>query len=196
MLELLEDAFAEAEAMYEPLALVANWRLRRSEEIQKLRRAISSDEFIDNGAVVVAAECAFEAELCGLTIKGTIDRIDRLADGTLLAVDYKHSGYVARIKDENGYLKLEIQLPIYSGVALPKMFPDDHCAGGRFLHLAEPKHTRSREVDLNHVLEGIKSLLEQGRFAVDPDVKGEACEYCEFDVVCRVGPRLALKGDR
>ena len=33
-------------------------------------------------------------------------------------------------------------------------------------------------------------------FAVDPDVRHDACEYCEFDVVCRVGPRVELKRDR
>jgi CRISPR/Cas system-associated exonuclease Cas4 (RecB family) len=53
--------------------------------------------------------------------------------------------------------------------------------------------TRGREADLETILSRIKKLLEQGRFAVDPDIKLQACDFCEFDVVCRVGPRVALK---
>jgi RecB family exonuclease len=193
MLEALEASFAEAEALAEPLAVVANWRLRRTEQLQKLERAIVSDEFIDEGAVVVGTELTFRAEFCGLRLKGTIDRVDRLPDGRLLAVDYKHGGYVTRIKDESGYLKVEIQLPIYSAIALPQLFPEEVGAGGRFFHIADAKVTRGREADLETILSRIKKLLEQGRFAVDPDIKLQACDFCEFDVVCRVGPRVALK---
>jgi ATP-dependent helicase/DNAse subunit B len=193
MSEVLEEAFAEAESMHQQLTVVANWELRRSEQVQKLRRAIVSDEFIDEGATVLKTEQSFEAELCGLAIKGTIDRIDRLADGRLVAVDYKHSGYVGRIKDADGVLNIEIQLPIYSALALRKLYPDEPIANGRFFHLADPNVTNAKEVELEDVLLKIKSLLEHGHFAVDPDVKHDACEYCRFDIVCRVGPRVELK---
>ena len=193
MTEVLEEAFNEAESAHQQLTVVANWNLRRSEQIQKLQRAIVSDEFIDAGSVVIETEKSFEAELCGLTIKGTIDRIDRLADGSLIAVDYKHSGYLGKIKDDDGILKVEIQLPIYSTLALRKLYPNETAGGGRFFHLADPKVTNAKEVELEAVLLKIKALLEQGRFAVDPDVKHDACEYCEYDIVCRVGPRIELK---
>jgi ATP-dependent helicase/DNAse subunit B len=193
MLSSLGDAFSEAESSHGQLSVVANWELRRPEQMQKLERAILSDEFIDADAVIIETEKRFEATFCGMTIKGTIDRIDRLADGRLVAVDYKHGNYYGKIKDESGYLKVEIQLPIYSMLALPKLFPEDKIAGGRFLHLSEPKVTRSKEVDLEPLLTRIKTLLEEGRFAVDPDLDQKACEYCEFDVVCRVGPRVELK---
>jgi ATP-dependent helicase/DNAse subunit B len=193
MTEILQEAFNEAEAAHQQLLVVANWNLRRSEQVQKLQRAIVSDEFIDAGSVVIETEKSFEAELCGLTIKGTIDRVDRLSDGSLVAVDYKHSGYLGKIKDDDGVLKIEIQLPIYSTVALPKLYPDQTAAGGRFFHLANPEVTKAKEIELEAVLLKIKALLEQGRFAVDPDVKHDACEYCEFDIVCRVGPRVQLK---
>ena len=195
MLQALEEAFAEAEALHEPLTVVANWRLRRTEQVKKLERAILSDHFLDEGSVVIATEVPFEAEFDGLTIKGTIDRIDRCADGSLMAIDYKHSTYVGKIKDENGYLKVEIQLPIYVTIALPQLYPDTEYASGRFFHIADPKITMGKETDMGNVLAKIRSLLEQGRFAVDPDVKMDACTYCEFDVVCRVGPRLDLKRD-
>jgi RecB family exonuclease len=193
MLNVLEAAFAEAETLFEPLTVIANWRLIRSEHLKKLERAITADEFIDTGAAIVATEKEFAAEFCGLTIKGTIDRVDRLADGRLAAIDYKHGLYIGRIKDESGYLKFEIQLPIYTTVALPALFPGDAHAGGSFYHLSEPRITRGKEVDLENIISQIKTMLEQGNFAVDPDVRHDACEYCEFDIVCRVGPRVDLK---
>jgi RecB family exonuclease len=196
MLDTLGSAFAEAETLFEPLTVIANWRLIRSEHLQRLERAIAADEFMDSGAVIVATEKEFAAEFCGLTIKGTIDRIDRQADGRLAAIDYKHGSYIGKIKDESGYLKLEVQLPVYTTVALPTLFPDDAHAGGSFYHLSEPKITRGKEVDLENIISRIKTMLEQGNFAVDPDVRHDACEYCEFDIVCRVGPRVALKRDR
>ena len=196
MLDALEAAFAEAETLFEALTIIANWSLIRSEHLQRLERAIAADEFIDTGAAIVATEKEFAAEFCGLTIKGTIDRVDRLADGRLAAIDYKHGSYIGKIKDENGHLKLEVQLPIYTNVALPALFPDDAHAGGSFYHLSEPKITRGKEVDLKNIISQIKTMLEQGNFAVDPDVRHDACEYCEFDIVCRVGPRVDLKRDR
>jgi ATP-dependent helicase/DNAse subunit B len=196
MLKSLDAAFAEAETLFEPLTVVANWRLIRTEHLQRLERAIAADEFIDTGAAIVATEKEFAVEFCGLTIKGTIDRIDRRTDGRLAAIDYKHGSYIGKIKDEDGYLKLEVQLPIYTTVALPSLFPDDAHAGGSFYHLSEPKITRGKEIDLENIISRIKTILEQGNFAVDPDVQHVACEYCEFDIVCRVGPRVELKRDR
>ena len=43
------------------------------------------------------------------------------------------------------------------------------------------------------VLDQVKRALETGNFAVEPDVRGESCTYCDYDVVCRVGPRLSRK---
>lgn len=37
----------------------------------------------------IAWECAGETELCGVTLRGRLDRIDRAADGSLIVLDYK-----------------------------------------------------------------------------------------------------------
>lgn len=195
MLEALEEAFAEAESLHGPLLLVTNWRLRRTEQFQKLERAILSDEFIDDNAIIVETEKEFEAEFYGLKIRGWIDRIDRCVDGSMLAVDYKHGSYLGKIKDENGLLKIEIQLAIYAAVALPDLYPDVR-VGGRFFHIADPSITKSKEVDLAAAVLRIKSLLENGRFAVDPDIKKEACTFCSYDAVCRIGPRVDIKREQ
>jgi ATP-dependent helicase/DNAse subunit B len=187
--EALEAAFAEAELLDESLMLVTNWHVRREEQIEKLRIAVASEHFVQAGATVAEVEKPFEAEFCGLTIKGTIDRIDRLSDGTMLALDYKHGSYLAKVKDGDGFLNVEIQLPLYSTVALPKLYPGAKTAG-RFFHLSDPKKTEAKLIDLVEFVSRIKTILDTGNFAVEPDRLGKACEYCEYDVVCRVGPRL------
>jgi len=193
VLEILEEEFGKAEILEEKLPHVANWELRRGEHLETLRFAVSSDQFMYGGASVVDTERSFEAEYCGLKIKGKIDRVDRLKNGELLAIDYKSGNYIAKIKDDDGLLKIDIQLPIYSRIGAPKLYPNETCAGGAIYHLADPKITRGKDVDLDRVLLRIKKLLDDGRFAVDPDVKQDACTFCEYDVVCRRGPRLMRK---
>jgi len=193
ILAILEEEFGNAEIVEERLGHVANWDLRRGEHLETLRSAVSSDQFVYQGATVVDTERSFEAECCGLTIKGKIDRVDRLKNGELLAIDYKSGNYIAKIKDDDGLLKIDIQLPIYSRIGAPKLYPSETCTGGAIFHLAEPKITRGREVDLENILLRIKALLDSGNFAVDPDLKEEACKFCEFDIVCRRGPRLTRK---
>ena len=193
VLEILEAAFAEAEQLDDSLDLISNWQLRRTEQIEKLRIAVSSKDFVAAGASVLDVEKEFKVEFRGLTITGTIDRIDRLADESVLAVDYKHGQTVGKVQDEGGYLNVEIQLPIYFLAALPELYPEHLHAGGQFFHIAEQKLTKAKNIDLAAFLERIKHALATGNFAVEPDVKGLACEYCDYDVVCRVGPRLARK---
>ncbi|HYJ89807.1 MAG TPA: PD-(D/E)XK nuclease family protein, partial [Pyrinomonadaceae bacterium] len=196
ILEILEEEFAKAEAEENEIGVISNWHLRRAEQIEKLRIAVASEHFVENGATIVSTEKRFEADFCGLTISGIVDRIDRLPDGKIVAVDYKSGTYIAKIKDNDGYLKIDIQLPIYSRIAAPKLFPDAECAGGQFFHLSTPKVTRGKETDLETFLTRVKSLLAQGNFAVDPDRKHDACKYCEYDIVCRTGPRLMPKRAR
>jgi ATP-dependent helicase/DNAse subunit B len=155
--------------------------------------AVTSEHFVADGASIIDTERKFKAEFCGLTITGAIDRIDRLPDGKVVAIDYKSGTYIAKIKDDDGYLKIDIQLPIYSRIAAPGLFSDAECAGGQFLHLSTPRVTKGKEADLETFVNKIKSLLAEGNFAVDPDLKREACKYCEYDIVCRTGPRLMRK---
>ena len=193
VLAVLEEEFAKAEATESPLTHVANWDLRRDEQLAILRTAIASEHFMADGASVVGTEKRFRAEFRGLTVTGIVDRIDRLPDGRLVAVDYKSGAYISRIKDQDGYLKIDIQLPIYAEIASPSMFPESVCAGGQFLHLSIPKVTRGKEADLESFFAHVKSLIDEGNFAVDPDIKRDACKFCDFDIVCRTGTRLIRK---
>jgi CRISPR/Cas system-associated exonuclease Cas4 (RecB family) len=44
---------------------------------------------------------------------------------------------------------------------------------------------------LGELAQGIRDALEAGR--LPPDVLQRACAFCEFDLVCRRGPRLDRK---
>ena len=48
---------------------------------------------------------------------------------------------------------------------------------------------------LTEFAEKVKNTLRTGSYAVDPDVDRHACEYCDFDIVCRQGHRLYRKGN-
>ncbi|MFN6965068.1 MAG: PD-(D/E)XK nuclease family protein [Pyrinomonadaceae bacterium] len=194
-LAVLDEAFSEAEAEYPATALVENWELRRGEVIELLRAAIESDDFIKPGARVEATERAFErVEYGGVQISGTIDRIDRLPDGTLEPIDYKSGTYVAKIKDDEGLLKVDLQLPIYSRVALPAMFPGELVGEASFFSIKDAKRVRGKDVDLAAHIAKLCAMADTGSFPVEPDVKRDSCRYCDLLIVCRAEPsRLERK---
>lgn len=193
VLDVLEEAFAEAELSGNiSIEFVANWDLRRSEHLEKLRFAIRSEPFIGEGSRVVAIEKEFESEWHGLKIRGKLDRIDETPRG-LMAVDYKTGSYTGRVKDEYGELNIDLQLPIYSQAALPSLYPGQAITNGIYLRLAKGKAEKERPVELERFAASVRSILSEGRFAVDPDVEQKACKFCDYDPVCRRGPRLARK---
>ncbi len=76
--------FAEAQA--HPM-MRAFWQPRLMEAIDWIALRVATQ--LAEGRGVVAAECGGEIAIAGVTLKGTADRLDRLADGTLAIVDYK-----------------------------------------------------------------------------------------------------------
>ena len=43
------------------------------------------------------------------------------------------------------------------------------------------------------MIETCKRDLDEGNYPVQPDTKRDACTYCDFDLLCRQGSRLARK---
>ena len=39
----------------------------------------------------------------------------------------------------------------------------------------------------------VKETLASGAFPIDPDSSRNACLHCEFDLICRQGPRVERK---
>ena len=131
VLENLDAAFSEAESSDDySITKVANWTLQRHEYLDTLRKAVASSSFIADGTKVLAIELEFETVWMDLPIRGKIDRIDESPEG-LTAIDYKTGSYTAKVKDEEGHLKIDLQIPVYSEAALPHLYPGKKVAPGQ-----------------------------------------------------------------
>ncbi|HEX7022592.1 MAG TPA: PD-(D/E)XK nuclease family protein, partial [Trueperaceae bacterium] len=194
-LAALEDAFTEAECS-EGTPDTPTWPILRREHLQELRRAISADDFLPAGAEVVAIEQHFEAPWRGLRVQGVVDRIDRTQDGLRL-LDYKTRGSKpAGAQDANGKASIDIQLPLYVEAASPCLFPGEAVAEARYYSLTKaealPPVKRDEEA-LDGLVDRIRRHLQAGSYPVAPDIDGVACATCDYDLLCRRGPRLERK---
>ncbi|CAN5559025.1 hypothetical protein BH10ACI3_BH10ACI3_10160 [soil metagenome] len=197
-LRYLDEAFAEAEKDPEvDIPTLQNWELQRDEHITALRKAVESAEFISEGARVVGLEQRFKETWMGFPFSGYIDRVDDTSAG-LIAIDYKTTSKAPNgAKDEDGKLTVDVQIPLYSNVGLRKLYPDGELGNSNYYSLTKGEILREEKADdlekLERLMERIEGNLAVGNFAVDPDVNFGACSYCDFDQVCRKGPRLERK---
>lgn len=80
-----------AQAMLDATAahpvLRALWTPRLMEAVEWIGREVAANR--TEGRAPIASEIRGEAEVAGIMLHGTADRIDRLADGSLAVVDYK-----------------------------------------------------------------------------------------------------------
>jgi ATP-dependent helicase/nuclease subunit B len=138
-----------------------------------------------SGARFVEAEAWKEMSLGPLTLVGKIDRVDCLADGSALVIDYKTesaSTTALRIKEPME----DTQLAFYAA-----LLSDDTLAGA-YVNVGEKDGTRS------HVQTDIVNLRDQLLEAIATDMaqigqgaamaalgEGKACEYCAARGLCR-----------
>src|SRR5690606_33440350 len=152
-------------------------------------------------------------------VGGRVDRIDRRG-GVLTLVDYKtSSSRQPGAKDATGEAKLDLQLPIYLEAAVPALglAEPGHtgdarsaAAGPAAAGSAAAEYyslTKSRVIAstsltgenafdrdaLDAFATRSHAALAEGRYPVEPDRQRQACSYCVFDAVCRVGPRVERK---
>jgi RecB family exonuclease len=194
----IDDALRQAESDPEnPFPKYPAWSAQRKEYLASLRRAISAPEFIRPDAVVIGRETKFEGVWEGLRVVGFIDRIDRTPESIEL-IDYKTSSrFPNGAQDDSGYLKVDLQIPIYTESAGASLFPGEEVSGRYYSlnkgqNLKEPGSWAGEE-QRRRFATGLRERLRSGRFPVEPDVEGKACTYCEFDPICRKGPRLERK---
>lgn len=167
---------------------------------------------------VVGFEQTVELALGPLRFKGSVDRIDRLADGSLLVIDYKStapevSKWLSPLEDAEHRFQ-EPQLPAYalnlseepSAVAFAQVQPlelkfagvsaqDPAIAGIRSVEKIQGKY---KDLDSWDALTGLwrRGLLQltenyvAGSAVVDP--LKNACDHCHLQAVCRIGERQAV----
>ncbi len=195
----LEEYFerAETELIEEgtDLTRLPGWESRRLEMLAQLRQAIQSEDYWQAGYVPIYFEQEFDFTWYGLQVRGLIDRIDQGPDGLLL-VDYKTSSQrPAGVKDETGAAKWDIQIPIYQAAVENALCPDQRVQNAYYFSLTKAKKLPSprNQPDYEAFVERVKNALRNGYFPVMPDQGEEACRYCDFDTLCRKGPRLSRK---
>jgi ATP-dependent helicase/DNAse subunit B len=129
-------------------------------------------------------------------IAGSIDRVDRLADGHLAIIDYKSGStraYAKLSRDDPLLGGKLLQLPIYAHAARVLLgAPEDEAIDASYWFvLREPKHPRGYLVDgpiadaLDRALLVIVDGIDRGIFAARPPEPGwrmfVECPYCDPD---------------
>lgn len=194
--EKLEEAFRQAEQI-EAIPTLSAWDARRAEHIRVLSRAMQQPDFMQSGAAIHDLETQFESELYGLKVSGRMDRIDRTSQGLVL-LDYKTSATKPTgIKDDLGKATLDLQLPLYIHVAQTTLFPGESVDVAYYYSLTKGKtlyKSKPNPETLKAIAQKVKAHLKTGHYPVDPDIEQKACKYCDYDLVCRKGPRNSRKG--
>ncbi|MEB3884859.1 PD-(D/E)XK nuclease family protein [Lyngbya sp. CCY1209] len=192
--EEIEATFGEAEQDIE-VPNLTNWEGRRLEHLEMLELNLRAESFLPENAEILQLETSFQADWYGLKVRGVVDRIDRTPEGLVL-LDYKTSGSVPPgIKDESGRAKIDLQLALYEN-AIAQNFENEKILESQFYSLTKQKYLSKSKPDpetLEAFAEKVKRHLETGSYPVDPDIEQKACQYCEFDAVCRKGTRLSRK---
>lgn len=136
------------------------------------------------GAVFESAESEREMQLGPVRLFGRIDRIDRLADGSVLVMDYKTEG-LARTIDRTRAPGEDTQLAFYAA-----LLHEDTLAAA-YVNVGERKTERRDQPDVvparDLLVGGI--LHDLGRVAAGAQMpalgEGVACEFCAARGLCR-----------
>ncbi len=183
ILENLEAALEEAERELE-MGRVRGWVHWREVYLAQLERAVRAEGFALPGAEVAQTEARFAGEWQGFEIVGRVDRVDRTPEG-LVFIDYKSTASAP---------KPDLQLSVYREAAAPALFPGEPVQDAYYYSLRRAERIKAKEPSaeaLESMAEEMKTNLEGGR--LPPDVLQRVCSFCEFDLVCRRGPRLDRK---
>jgi ATP-dependent helicase/nuclease subunit B len=137
------------------------------------------------GAVFASAETAHTQQVGSVELVGRIDRTDRLADGSLLVLDYKteNSGKTAaRVKEPLE----DTQIAFYAA-----LLPQDTLQAA-YVNVGERDATRAYPQPevvqaRDALIEGILSDMARiAQGAAMPALgEGSACDYCQARSLCR-----------
>lgn len=157
---------------------------------------------------VEATEFKAKANVEGVSLDVRLDRVDRLADGSVLVVDYKTGDVTPKaweLPRPN-----DVQLPLYAGFGLPetwqvtglafaKIRAGDVCfegcvrnaeeALGPVANIATLKRSTLKDNALDRWRSAIEALARDflaGRADVNPRDPDQTCKACGLHTICRI----------
>lgn len=161
---------------------------------------------------VLARETRVEIRIGPLTLLTRMDRIDQLADGTQVLIDYKTGP--ASPASWDGDRPEEPQLPVYAS----ELAGGSHPLSGVCFGIVRAGQTRFAgvsaetgvlpgvgpgEVPLEErvaawrvALRGLAEQFAEGRAEVDPRDGPATCRRCDLGPLCRIGERHRIRGPR
>jgi ATP-dependent helicase/nuclease subunit B len=157
---------------------------------------------------VLATEERVTLDFAGLKLRATVDRIDRLSDGSLAVIDYKTGS--PKVGDWLGERPKEPQLPLYS-VSHPRAVEticfallkpgkmsfqglgakDESLPGVKASEYADDGYRTwaERKAEWSARLEGLAEEFRTGHAIVDPIEGKKTCRFCGLEPLCRVDER-------
>ena len=207
MLAYAEDEFEEARRRG-VTGHPALWALERSRMTSDLREHLRGEnEYqVASGARPVAVELDFgpasgtvvsvDTSRGAVRFRGSIDRVDELADGSVVVVDYK-SGRPYRVLEGGDPLSggERLQLPVYA-LAARAAFGAWRRVRAGYWFVGSPTPPEWLDLDdavqsrLREVLSTLAEVIETGRFPARPGpsdgrpARGSNCTYCPYDGMC------------
>ena len=177
----------------------SNFKLNEKIRLVKIIRQHIDLEKQRSDFEVIKTESTSEVNINGLKFSTRIDRMDRLANGDSLIIDYK-TGKDVKVSQMTGNPIDQAQLPIYAvtnsvdGVAFATINSND-CQFKAItknkseLPLTKQAINRMPEWDKQitewtSILNSASEQFQNGIASVLP-VKN-ACDYCDYDLLCRV----------
>lgn len=132
-----------------------------------------------------AVEIRFDHDMGGWGLRGIIDRLDRLEDGTLAVVDYKtgkppRKGYEAKALQPcqtYAYLCQQVrgELPTELRLIYVK-------TGTQIVHRVTPSDIASAERRVRGTWQSIEKCYDKSDFPAKPSI---LCNWCSFQKICQ-----------
>ena len=152
------------------------YRKKGEKILKKFYKDISA-----NPPKVRSLEQDFMIKIAGVSVKGKIDRIDELADGTVELVDYKTGTPKDQTKLDSGSKR---QLLLYQVAAERVLGLKPSKLTFHYLEDGSKVEFLGKKKDLEKLEEHIYEIvtkIKEGKFSPTP---GWQCQYCDFKEIC------------